>query len=181
MATGTLPDTSVAPQANYVLFEVAGQAYALPLTDIVEVIWMVAMTATPAHQDHIEGVINLRGSIVPLLNIRRLLRLPAMTYGTQHRILIVNTGGHMAGFVVDSVSRVREMAEAQIEQAHEFDHELEFVTGLIKVDEQIAFLIDLGRLLTARDLKAVEEVVDSAAGRTGPETGSTSRPRSKRA
>ena len=64
----SLNRSSISTTSKYVLFDIAGQKYALALEDVVEVIWMVALTSTPAHHDHIEGVINLRGTILPILN-----------------------------------------------------------------------------------------------------------------
>jgi len=143
---------------KFVLFDIEGQRYALPLEDIVEVIWMVALTPTPAHHDHIEGVINLRGTILPILNVRRRLQAPPATYGLNHRILVVRTAGHTLGFIVDAVAQVEEFGVDQIEPPREFDQSLSFVTGMIKLPTQIVFCIDLRRLLSEGEIMSASQL-----------------------
>ena len=140
------------------LFDIAGQKYALALEDVVEVIWMVALTSTPAHHDHIEGVINLRGTILPILNLRRMLNLPPTTYGLNHRILVVRTGERTLGFVVDAVAQVEEYTREQVDAPREFDMSLSFVNGLIKQQNQIIFCVDLSKLISANDVSTAAEM-----------------------
>lgn len=146
------------PSQKYVLFEIGGQKYALRLEDVVEVLWMVALTHTPVAHEHIEGVINLRGKILPILNIRRRLKLPETPYGLQHRILVVLAGGRSLGFVVDSVSQVEEFARDQVEPPREFDDSLSFIDGMMKFGNQIVFCVDLAKLVSEQEIRSADQV-----------------------
>lgn len=163
---------------KYILFEIGGQHYALPLQKVEEVIWMVALTPTPSHHEHIEGVINLRGNILPVLNIRHRLGLPPVPYGIHHRILVVQVGGHQVGVIVDSVARVEEFRRDQVEEPREFDEDARFVTGLIKLNDRIIFCIDLSGLFSPREIRMAKEVAGSAS-QSGTLVGRESRSRSK--
>ncbi|MBI2837701.1 MAG: chemotaxis protein CheW [Acidobacteria bacterium] len=174
--------------SKYIVFEIGGQGYALPLTNVVEVIWMVALTPTPAKHDHIEGVINLRGNILPILNIRSRLGIPDVPYGIHHRILIVVVESHHVGFVVDTVSRVEEFEAGQVETPREFDQELTFVNGLIKLKDRIIFCIELEKLFSPRELHLAKEVASvsgtvasaaSSGGGTSASATKASRAKSK--
>ncbi len=189
MNTTPKEDVEQQPQlSKYIVFEIGGQGYALPLTNVVEVIWMVALTPTPAKHDHIEGVINLRGNILPILNIRSRLGIPDVTYGIHHRILIVVVESHHVGFVVDAVSRVEEFEAGQVETPREFDQELTFVNGLIKLKDRIIFCIELERLFSPRELHLAKEVATgsgvlaasaSSGGGTTANATKATRPKSK--
>ncbi|MEW6365403.1 MAG: chemotaxis protein CheW [Acidobacteriota bacterium] len=158
---------------RYLLFDIAGQRYALSTDAIVEVIWMVALTPTPAHHQHVEGVINYRGHILPILNIRRYLSLPSSDYGLNHRILVVRTGHHLIGLVVDAVPEVEEFSADQKESPREFDEDLAFVTGLMKHKDRIVFCLDLPRLLTQSGVPDLREIT-ATPGLPAPVTGQPS-------
>src|SRR5688500_4488753 len=99
-------DTSTAPigEEQVVVLELAGEGYAIEISTIQEIIRMQPITRIPNGPGWIEGVTNLRGRVIPVLDLRRRLGLPAGEVTRRCRIVVAELGGHTLGLVVDAVS-----------------------------------------------------------------------------
>lgn len=105
--------------SQFVGFELAGQAYAFRIDQIQEIVILNQVTRTPQVPDFVEGVANLRGSIIPIINLRRLFRLPAKENDGDTRTIVVNVGERTMGCTVDLVSQVIRIPEESIQAAPE--------------------------------------------------------------
>ena len=115
--------------------------------------------------DFIKGVINLRGHIVPIVDLRLKLGLGDARYDSNTVVIILNILRRVVGIVVDSVSDVITLAPGAIKPAPEFGATLktEYITGLATVGEELLILVDIERLMSSRDMALVDEVTESRA------------------
>jgi purine-binding chemotaxis protein CheW len=148
-------------------FQVANQEYGLPVSDVIQIIEMVKITALPQMPPAVQGVINRRGQIVPVLDVRQRLGLPFRPYRLRTPIILVEAGSEWSGplaLVVDSVEAVVEVA-ADLDSGNGLPNPLKVAAttllGLAKVDNRLVpvlnaalFLSDeeYGRLLTAEGM-----------------------------
>jgi purine-binding chemotaxis protein CheW len=107
--SGNSPD-----QRNLVTFRLGRQIYALPLEPVAQIIEMVAITPIPQFNHSVEGVVNVRGAIVPVVNLRRHLGLPEASLQLDTPIILVQAGERMVGLIVDAVIDVLNLANGQI-------------------------------------------------------------------
>ncbi len=145
------------------VFSLAGEDYALDVTNVREIIRLDRITKVPRAPPWVEGVINLRGLVTTVVDLRKRLGLPVPAPDGNTRIVIVEQGETVAGLVVDSVLEVmrpkaEEMSEAPALLARA--HVSSFVQGLARLGNRILILLDLGKVL---DFEMANEVVEVAA------------------
>ncbi|MFY9804281.1 MAG: chemotaxis protein CheW [Candidatus Acidiferrales bacterium] len=138
-----------------VSFNVAEEEYALPILKVQEIIRMQSLTRVPNSPPFVEGVINLRGKVIPVVGLRKRFGLGAQTHGRQTRVVVAEVTGAIIGFVVDSVSEVLRISPAAIEQAPRLGNSnQEFVAGVVKLEGRLLILLDVERVMT--DSETVE-------------------------
>ena len=101
-------------QRSLMTFRLERQIYALPIEPIVQIVEMVAITPIPQVNHAVEGVVNYHGVTVPVINLRRCLGLPAIPFGLEMHIVIVETGGRTVGLIVDQVLDVLLLANGEV-------------------------------------------------------------------
>ncbi|HWR96820.1 MAG TPA: chemotaxis protein CheW [Candidatus Methanoperedens sp.] len=136
-----------------VVFAVEGRSLGMDIRQVQEVLRMVEVTPFPRMPDFALGAINLRGRVVPVINLRRKLGLPDRPPGPETRVLVARSGGQLIGFLVDAVSEVLDIPAALVESAGEGPAWMrsEPVAGLGKIPGRLLVLIDPARLLTAQE------------------------------
>ncbi len=139
-------------EKHIVGFRVGHETYGLPITTLHEIVRVPEITAVPDAPDYLEGVINLRGKIVSVVDLRKRFRQPATGLGRRSRILVVEHRGRLAGMIVDSASEVLKIPESEIEAAPAMMQEggLDCVTGLGKYQGRLIILLDINKVLEAR-------------------------------
>lgn len=143
--------------SQYVGFRLDQEDYAIPITTIREIIVMKPVTRIPQVPASIEGLINLRGSVLPIVNLRRLFGLPPREFDDETRTVIVNVGSRTLGYVVDEVTQVIKIAAEQIQAppvsvaAFAGRH----IAGLARLDDRLLIILDVQRLLNLEELDAV--------------------------
>ena len=146
-------------------FALAGEAYALPILKVREIQAQATITRIPQAPPYMPGVINLRGAIVPILELRNRFTLGEAPEDTRPVIVIVEVQGRTVGIRVDSVSDVLDLDPAAIRPAPELGAQTalgrEFIAGLATLPgatgaESMLILLDLDRLLTDGELTALE-------------------------
>jgi purine-binding chemotaxis protein CheW len=146
-------------------FALAGEAYALPIIKVREIQAQATLTRIPKAPPYMPGVINLRGAIVPILELRHRFSLGAAPEDTRPVIVIVEVQGRTLGIRVDSVSDVLDLDSSAIRPAPELGTQSalgrEFIAGLAKLpgsngDDTMLILLDLDRLLSDGELSALE-------------------------
>lgn len=137
---------------KYLTFALGGEEYGLPVLKVREIIKAMDITHVPQVPGHVRGVINLRGRVIPVIDLRLKFGF-APQDNTDHTCIIVVDVVHlgMIGVVVDSVSEVLNVAASDIDQAPDFgDHvTTDYILGLAKVKNTVKILLDLDRVLGA--------------------------------
>ena len=133
-----------------VVLELAGEAYGVEIGKVEEIIRMQPVTRIPNGPDFIEGVTNLRGRVIPVLDLRKRFGLPASDATRRSRIVVGELGEHTVGLVVDAVSEVLLVGADAVEQPSNLvtSADSAFLRGVAKLDERLILLLDLSRILT---------------------------------
>ncbi len=135
-------------------FELASENYGVAISDVHEIIRMVDVTKIPKAKQFIEGVINLRGRIIPIIDLRKRFGLESKAAGQDKRIIVVRVEDQTVGMIVDAVSEVLQISPSQIEGVSSLvssQVDTEFISGIAKVDNRLIILLDLGKVLTAKE------------------------------
>lgn len=156
-------------ESQLVVFSLAGCEAALGIRQVREIIRIGEITRMPKAPAFLEGVINLRGKIIPLLDLRKRFHMPLIDRTDQSRILVVEIKDQMLGFLVDRVVEVLKASPAMVEPAPEpvLTVGPEYLEGLIRLERRLILLFNLKSLLTIADVKALPEW----EAHTGPEGG----------
>jgi purine-binding chemotaxis protein CheW len=119
----------------------------------------------PNAPDYIEGVINLRGRIVPVVDLRKRFREVVAAPNKKNRIVVVELDGRPIGLIVNSASEVLKIPPSEIEAPHAVfqEGELNYITGVGKIRGRLVILLDLSRILQRGELRRLDEVAETAA------------------
>ena len=146
--------------SQFVGFQIDGQQYAFRIEQIQEIVILDQVTQTPQVADYVEGVSNLRGAIIPIINLRKLFGLDPKPTDGDTRTIVVNVGERTMGCTVDTVSQVIRIPEESIQPAPETvtADGANYISGFAKLDERLVILLDIDELLNPRDWNAVARV-----------------------
>jgi purine-binding chemotaxis protein CheW len=141
-------------------FTLGNEEYGIDILKVQEIRGYDAVTTIANSPEFIKGVINLRGIIVPIIDMRIKFHLGNVTYNQLTVVIILNIASRVVGIVVDGVSDVITLAAEQLKPAPEFSSSLDtqYITGLGTVDERMIIVMDIERLMTSRDMDLVEAV-----------------------
>ncbi|MFO0839667.1 MAG: chemotaxis protein CheW [Phycisphaerae bacterium] len=163
-AAGGLGDVS-----QIVSFRLANEEYGVDIMRAQEIIMLGQITRMPEVPDFIRGLINLRGHVIPILDLRRRFNLAVKDDDEQTRIIVVNVESKTIGIVVDAVTEVLRISAEQIEPPPSsvagIDHE--YIRGLLKLENRIVTLLDIGHVLSASDQAAIADGTHSAVESQG--------------
>lgn len=148
-------------------FRIGSEMYALDIMRIKEIIRPQRLTPVPKAPPFVEGVINLRGVVVPVVDLRKRFDQPATSPERRTRILICALAGKMIGLLVDEVAEVRRYTRQEIQPAPQYlrGQGSDFFLGVCRRDEQLVMLIDLEKILSSGekiDLNAIHQLSDEA-------------------
>ena len=145
--TGT-PRAAEAEQ--YLTFRLDGLDYGIPIHQVQEIRGWTKVTPLPNSPRYIRGVLNLRGTIVPIIDLRLRFNLQEVPYDAVTVIVVINVGGRLAGIVVDAVSDVINLNPEERRSAPEFEGHAnrQFVQGLTQVEDKLLVLIDVDKLVS---------------------------------
>lgn len=142
-----------------VSFHLDGEEYALEILKVQEIIRMQDLTRVPNSPEFVEGVINLRGRVIPVIGLRQRFSLEPRAHDKQTRIVIVEVSGTVVGFVVDSVSEVLRIPTDTIEPPPRLSRvDREFISGVGKLDRRLLLMLDLDQLMTESEAAAAAVV-----------------------
>ncbi|SFR05454.1 chemotaxis protein CheW [Desulfoscipio geothermicus] len=134
-------------EGQLVIFELADQLYALPIQDTQEIIRMTDITNVPNTRDYVEGIINLRGSIVPVINLNRRLGLSVKDYDDSSRIIVVEYSGQKVGMIVDNVHEVGRYTSDEVDPPVVDGDNVDFISGVVKKGDDLWLLLNLAKVL----------------------------------
>lgn len=132
----------MAKEGQLVVFELDSQKYGLPVLDTQEIMRMVKVNPVPSASAHIEGVINLRGHVIPVVNLSRRLGLTGKGQDGDTRIIIVEQGGRKTGLIVDRVLEVGRYYESELVAPEVIGNAPECISGYIRKDGEIWLLLE---------------------------------------
>jgi len=151
-------------EGKYLTFNLAGEEYGIGILKVKEIIGMMPITVIPQTPAYIKGVINLRGKVIPVIDLRLKFMIASADYTERTCIIVVEiaTSGRtiLMGIVVDSVSEVLNIKAADIEETPAFGTKLntEFILGMAKVGDGIKILLDIDKVLSVDEIKMVDTV-----------------------
>lgn len=135
---------------KYLTFSLADEDYGIEIRYVIEIIGIQKITKVPNLPIFIKGVINLRGKVIPVMDVRARFGLPARDYDERTCIMVVNIDGEAMGLVVDHVNEVADIPEAQVEPPPASGSSLagQYVSGIGKIDDEVKILLDVKRLIS---------------------------------
>ncbi len=147
---------------KYLTFHIGEEDYAISISYVTEIIGMLKITEVPQTPDYIKGVINLRGKVIPVMDIRLRFGMPARDYDERTCVIVVQYKENIVGLVVDTVSEVLDIPEEDVENSQSFNQAAEnnFICGMGKISDQIKMVIDVNALLFRDDL-LISDIADT--------------------
>src|SRR5450756_2113550 len=167
----------MAKDLHLIGFRVGRETFGVPIHLVHEIVRIPEITAVPDAPEYIEGVINLRGKIVSVIDLRKRFGKPSTGLDRRSRILVVEHRGRLAGMIVDSASEVLKIPESDIEAAPAMMQAggLDCVTGLGKYHGRLIILLDISKVLAAREVgnePATEKPAAAGTGKAGTQSAS---------
>jgi purine-binding chemotaxis protein CheW len=147
---GSSPGWEAPDFGRLVVFGLDGQRYALPLDDVQEIQQIVAFSDIPDGSSSVVGVINLRGDVVPAVDLRLVVGMPVREYDLQTPMVIARTSRGLVAFVVDSVEDVVEVSVSDVQPPSAVYELADRLRGVCRLEEGIVFVFDVEKLLPSR-------------------------------
>ncbi|UYG00075.1 MULTISPECIES: chemotaxis protein CheW [unclassified Halomonas] len=147
-----------ADNSEFLVFSLGEEEYAIDILKVQEIRGYENVTRIANAPDFIKGVTNLRGVIVPIVDLRIKFHLDNVEYGGQTVVIVVNVADRVVGIVVDGVSDVMTLTPDQIKPAPEFGVTLssDFLSGLGSLEDRMLVLVDIDKLLTSEEMALVD-------------------------
>ncbi|GAV22531.1 chemotaxis protein CheW [Carboxydothermus pertinax] len=144
-------------EAQIVIFTLNQQQYGVDIAQVFEIIRMTDITKIPNTPYFVEGVINLRGKIIPVIDLRKRLGMPEVERDKATRIIVVDVDGLTVGMIVDSVMEVFRLNDVEIESTPSMINDIDssFIQGIAIKDERMIILLDLNRVLKGEEKEAL--------------------------
>jgi len=161
MAMGHEASAAVNREGKYLTFTLASEDYGIGILKVKEIIGIMAITTVPQTPDYVKGVINLRGKVIPVIDLRLKFAMEDMAYTERTCIIVVEISGGgnkiMMGILVDSVSEVLNIKSSDIEDTPNFGSQLntDYILGMAKMGERVKILLDINRVLSDAEFAAV--------------------------
>jgi purine-binding chemotaxis protein CheW len=151
--------TGATDGAQYLTFALGDEEYGVAILNVQEIKGYAPVTPIPNTPPWVRGVMNLRGTIVPVIDLRLRLGMPAVDYGPFTVIVVLAVGAKVVGAIVDAVSDVLSIPEDQVQQTPDLGVAIDvrFVGGIAQADEKLVVLLDAETLLRHDDLAALDE------------------------
>lgn len=151
--------TKAAEERQLVVFQLAGETYGVDINWVHEIIRMQPITKLPRTPHFIEGVINLRGRIIPVIDLRKRFGLPTAEETQNSRIMVVEMAGVTVGMIVDAVSEVLRLPTNSIEPPPPMMHgiDIAYLQGVGKWEERLVILLDLEKVLNRGEQEQLRE------------------------
>jgi purine-binding chemotaxis protein CheW len=144
---------------KYLTFALAEEEYGLEILKVREIISMSEITSMPKTPEYVKGVINLRGKVIPVIDLRLKFAMDEAPYTDETCIIVVDVNGVEMGIIVDHVSEVLDIAAGDIEDAPEFGASvnIDFILGMGKAEGRVTILLDISRVIGTEDAQIANE------------------------
>ena len=142
---------------KYLTFFLADEEYGLEILRVREIIGIMDITTVPRTPEYVKGVINLRGKVIPVLDLRLKFNMPEAERTEETCVIVVQVEDVEIGIIVDKVSEVLDIAADAIDDAPQFgtDINTDFILGMGKSEDRVTILLDISKVLAGTDLESM--------------------------
>ena len=143
---------------QYVVFSINDQVFGIEIFKIKEVLSYRTITPLPRSTDFIKGIINLRGAIIPVFDLREKFSLSPQEYSPYHVIMVVEIAGRVMGIIVDEVSDVVDIYPQELQATENLPPNIskEYLKGVGKKDDELIILLDIDHLLSQKEIELAD-------------------------
>ncbi len=147
-------------EGKFLTFELGSEEYGVEILKVKEIIGIMNITTVPQTPEYMKGVINLRGKVIPVIDLRLKFSMEELGHTQETCIIVVEVNNTLIGIVVDNVSEVLEIRSEEIEDAPSFGQAIDtkFIMGLGKAKGKIIILLDIEKVLSSEELELVEQM-----------------------
>lgn len=148
---------------RFLSFQLGDEIYAFEIKYVTEIIGMQKITSIPNIQEFILGIINLRGIIVPVVDVRKRFSMPEIEYGERACIIVVKVNNTEIGLLVDEVSEVIVIQEKKITQSPKTNKKTKsrFIEGMAKIGDEVKLVLNMHKLLYDNDLNSIDRIQEN--------------------
>lgn len=160
--TSAATQTTDYAAGKYLIFALGEEEYGLEVLAVREIVSLLPLTSVPRTPDYVKGVMNLRGKVIPVIDLRAKFGLPAAASDRQTAIVVVEIQDSLAGVLVDRVREVADVPAEDVEDVPDFGGSLDvrFVNGLGKFDGRVLILLNIEKVLHTDGLAAIHAVAN---------------------
>ena len=146
---------------KYLTFHIGTEDYGISIAYVTEIIGIQSITEIPEMPDFIKGVINLRGKVIPVMDVRIRFKLPPREYDERTCIIVVEIEETSVGLVVDTVNEVADIPEEQVEPPPQSKRKGgSYIQGIGKIDKEVKILLDINKILYDEELETITEAAE---------------------
>ena len=157
MTRAEKPTAADNDELQLVSFRIGSEEFGVDILRVQEINRMVEITRVPQAPHYVEGVINLRGKVIPIVDLRKRFNLELKEHDKNTRIVVVDIGGNILGMIVDSVSEVLRLPADTIEPPPDIVTGInaEYIRGVAKLEDRLRMLLDLAKVIDLEEVAAV--------------------------
>lgn len=159
-----------------VVFNLGDEAFGVDIAQVREIIKMAEITRMPNAPEFVEGIINLRGQITTIMDLRKRLCMKLAEANEQTRIIIVEASGSTLGMIVDSVSEVLRISGDDIDPPSAASTHAEYIQGVGKLEDRLLILLDLNKVLSEEEIVQIERLKEEKTAQQTSKTKSKASP-----
>ncbi|MFW5710478.1 MAG: chemotaxis protein CheW [bacterium] len=155
-------DAEEQQENKYLLCKLANEVYGINIRDVTDIIELQKITEVPDMPDYVKGVINLRGQVIPVIDLRLRFGMQPREYDDRTVITVVNVRDNSVGFIVDTATEVEDIPDKNIDPAPKFQNQSQgqttepqkkYISGLGKIGDQVTILLDTEKLVSEAELQ----------------------------
>lgn len=170
-ATAGSAEETYGNENKFLSFKLGAEEYGVEILSVREIIGLLDITPLPQTPDYVKGVVNLRGKIIPVINLRTRFGLETVSYTDQTCIVVVEVTSafddesYHIGVIVDTVSEVLDITQSQIEPPPEFGNSVnaDYVKGMGKLEHRVVILLDINKVLSHSEMESINSAADQSA------------------
>jgi len=146
-------------EGKFLTFNLGDEEYGIPINTVIEIIGIQKITELPDLPFYIKGAINLRGKVIPVIDVRLRFQMPAREYDERTCVIVIQLAEQIVGFIVDSVSEVMDIASSQIDPPPSINqsNKNRYIKGIGKAEDSMKILLDVEKLISGRDINIEEK------------------------
>ncbi len=158
-----IPTKTKVTEGRFLTFVLNSEVYGIEILKVREIIGLMDITNVPQTPDYMRGVINLRGKVIPVIDLRLKFSMPEDEHTQETCTIVVEVDNTSIGIIVDKVSEVMEIKGEEIEGTPQFGQGIDtnFIMGLGKTKDTIVILLDIAKVLSEEELAMVEEIAEN--------------------